>query len=60
MPDLLGNQQDHADRQQDNGRKTMVMLFIAMPEGIHPDGKGQEDHEIFESDIFDNIDPKNG
>ena len=59
MPYLFGNQQDNACSEQRPGQHAVVVLPVAMPEGIGSDGKGQEDHEIFKRLVLDDIDPEN-
>lgn len=57
---LFDYQEYNANGKENTRHKTMVMLFKTMPEGQESDGKSQEDHEILESDVFDDIYPKNG
>ena len=55
MPYLLGNQTDKAKGEDNNGQRAVVMFFIAMTQGVNPNGKSQEDHEILKRHIFNDI-----
>lgn len=36
----------------------MMVLAVAMPQGVNAYGKGQEDHENFEIFVVDQFDPQ--
>lgn len=51
--------QEHKPRiKQPHGQETVVVLFIAMVEGIRPDHQGQPDHTNLESEMMNDIDAK--
>lgn len=60
MPDLFPYQQDDAKAENCDGKKTMVVLFIAMQQRIDSDSKCQDDHEVLKLHIINDIDTKNG
>ena len=60
MPVLFGQEQKNTDREQSNGKPAMMMFPETMPQGIDPNAKGQEDHEVFKRMIINDIHAKKG
>lgn len=46
MPYLLGQEAEHADAKKNQGKPVVMMLAIAMQQGMQTHGKGQRDHTV--------------
>jgi hypothetical protein len=60
VPYLFGKQQEYACGKEPNGGNAVMVLFIAMPEGVYSNSKGQRYHEIFELYVIYNVNTKDG
>ena len=60
MPQLLGNQQDHAGKEQQPGGQTVVMMAETVPQGPGADHKGQPDHAVLEEGVMQKAHPQQG
>lgn len=60
MPYLFGNQQYNARRKYNGWYKTVVMLPVTMPKGVHANGEGDKDHPVFQGNILNDVDAKYG
>jgi hypothetical protein len=56
--ELFGSQEGKTYRKQEHRYITMVVLSVAMPQGVNAYGKSQKDHENFEILIVDQFDPQ--
>lgn len=54
---LFQREQNYSQRKQDQRQQAMVMP-VPVPEGIHANSKGEEDHTVFKSCIADDVDAK--
>lgn len=60
VPDLFEQQENDACRKHQQRDQAVVMFAISVPHGPGPDGKRQEDHEVFKVQIINDIDSENG
>jgi hypothetical protein len=59
VPYLFDNQQYNTNREDNGWCKTVVVLAVSMPEGIHTDNEGYTYHPVFQGNILNDIDTKN-
>ena len=60
VPDLLAEQQGHAQRKHEYRPGAPVVLSPSMVERIEADRRGQDDHEHFKIHIVNDVDPEDG